>query len=92
MAPLMDAYISPADGALIPEPDIRVCYRRHLHFVSDMGKRSFILCYPEIQRIGACVTATASDVSDSNDSETFGKSGLPRAGFGLCETADVVCA
>ena len=32
--------------------------------------------------MGACVTTTASDVSDSNDGETFGKSGLPRAGFG----------
>ena len=39
--------------------------------------------------MGPCVTTTASGVSDSNDGETFGKSWLPRAGFGLCET---VCA
>ena len=42
--------------------------------------------------MGACVTMTARDVSDSSDGETFGKNGLPRAGFGLCETAEVVCA
>ena len=30
--------------------------------------------------MSTCVTTTASDVSDSNDGKTFGKSGLPRAG------------
>ena len=49
------------------------CYRRHLYFVSDMGKRSFIRCYPEIQRMGTCVMTTASDVSDSNGGENIWK-------------------
>ena len=31
--------------------------------------------------MSTCVTTTASDVSDSNDGKTFGKSGLPRASF-----------
>ena len=51
-----------------------------------------ILEFNEWVHVFVSVTTTASDVSDSNDGETFGKNGLPRAGFGLCETADVVCA
>ena len=38
-----------------------------------MGKRSFIRCYPEIQRMGTCVMTTASDVSDSNGGENIWK-------------------
>ena len=51
-----------------------------------MGKRSFIRCYPEIQRMGTCVMTTASDVSDSNGGENSWKERA--AASGLCETAE----
>ena len=41
--------------------------------------------------MGTCVMTTASDVSDSNDSETFGKSGLPRAGLRNCGIESLFC-
>ena len=73
MAPLVDAYIYPADGALIPEPDViaAIC------IVSVIwGNGLSFAVIPKFNEWVRVMT-TASDVSDSN----WRRKHLERAGY-----------
>ena len=60
------------------------CYHRHLYFMSDMGKWSFIRCYPDVsgRLLVTCLTVIGG--------ENIRKERA--AASGHCETAHVVCA